>query len=483
MDGLKSGARAPDIVRAMEASFVATDCGAWRDAIDAGIAADVTRAIDQLAEFPVLDATVQRILQLCDEPDATTADLVSALERDQAFAANLLRYANSAALARPIRAKTVRQAVMLVGRRALRRLSLEAATFRFLERAPGNSGTVRGQLHLHAVSVAVTSALAADMARVRGEAPHLAGLLHDIGKLVLPIAFGEETIEKITSEHPSGQSRVALEREVLGIDHALAGALLAERWGCAPEVVEAIAFHHGGLTGIAVPSAETACVQLANGVADMLSGGDADHPLLEAALARLELDTEALDKLAETASTPLGAVASGRIGEQIANTSHLEELDDLTGLANRRHWLQTVRGELGDRSAGAVLVVTVGGLADVTRTHGYGAANLVLTEIARVVSRHGLAGRLGGVVLGVWLDGGADDAAAAGELIRAEVSAAERDGTPPVQLHLGVASAPADGTDLAMLLEVADEASSHDRAPQAAASAGPGFPVDHRRAA
>lgn len=447
----------------MEASFVATDCGAWRDAIDAGIAADVTRAIDQLAEFPVLDGTVQRILQLCDEPDATTADLVSALELDQAFAANLLRYANSAALARPIRAKTVRQAVMLVGRRALRRLSLEAATFRFLERAPGNGGTVRGQLHLHAVSVAVTSALAADMARVRGEAPHLAGLLHDIGKLVLPIAFGEEAIEEITGEHPSGQGRVDLERERLGIDHALAGALLAERWGCAPEVVEAIAFHHGGPTGIAVPTSETACVQLANGVADMLSGGEADHPLLEAALDHLGLDASALDRLAEAASTPLGAVASGRIGEQVADTSQLAQQDDLTGLANRRHWLHTVRGELSERGTGAVLVVTVGGLADVTRTHGYGAANLVLTEVARVVSRHGLAGRLGGVVLGVWLDGSADDAVAAGELIRAEVSAAERDGTPPVELHMGVASAPADGSDLALLLEAADEASAKQR--------------------
>lgn len=481
--GLKPWARGTDTVRAMEASFVATDCGAWRDAIDAGIAADVTRAIDQLAEFPVLDATVQRILQLCDEPDATTADLVGALERDQAFAANLLRYANSAALARPIRAKTVRQAVMLVGRRALRRLSLEAATFRFLERAPGNGGTVRGQLHLHAVSVAVTSALAADMARVRGEAPHLAGLLHDIGKLVLPIAFGEDAIEKITSQHPSGQERVALEREVLGIDHALAGALLAERWGCAPEVVEAIAFHHGGPTGIAVPTAETACVQLANGVADMLSGGEADHPLLEAALARLELDTDALDRLAEAASTPLGAVATGRLGEQIADTSQLAQLDDLTGLANRRHWLQTVRGELSERGTGAVLIVTVGGLADVTRTHGYGAANLVLTEVARVVSRHGLAGRIGGVVLGVWLDGGTDDAAAAGELIRAEVAAAERDGTPPVELHLGVASAPQDGTDLAGLLEHADAACAQGRDRDAAPRPGAGMRLDQRRAA
>ena len=43
---LKPGAPSPETGRAMEASFVATDCGAWRDAIDAGVAADVTRAIE-----------------------------------------------------------------------------------------------------------------------------------------------------------------------------------------------------------------------------------------------------------------------------------------------------------------------------------------------------------------------------------------------------------------------------------------------------
>lgn len=71
--------------------------------------------------------------------ETTAADLVDALEQDPTFAANLLRYCrNSAAAAHPVRAKTVGQAVMLVGRRSLRRLAMEAATFRFLERARGN---------------------------------------------------------------------------------------------------------------------------------------------------------------------------------------------------------------------------------------------------------------------------------------------------------------------------------------------------------
>src|SRR3954463_3536354 len=134
-------------LEAMEAKH-ATDCAPWRETIDPAAVRAVAGAIDELAEFPVLDATVLRVIHLCDDPDSTAADLVDALEQDATFAANLLRFANSAARAHPIRAKTIRQAVMLVGRRSLRRLALEAATHRFLPRPPRRVGAGAAPLPL-----------------------------------------------------------------------------------------------------------------------------------------------------------------------------------------------------------------------------------------------------------------------------------------------------------------------------------------------
>src|SRR4051812_47905860 len=101
------------------------DPARWRDAVAPEAESRLVGAIDQLADFPLLDGTGSRGIAIADDPETTTADLVAVLEADPTFAANLLRYANSPALARPIRAKTVRQAVMLVGRRTLRRLALE----------------------------------------------------------------------------------------------------------------------------------------------------------------------------------------------------------------------------------------------------------------------------------------------------------------------------------------------------------------------
>src|SRR3954463_15147221 len=157
-----------------------TDPARWREAVLPEAEDRLLGAIDELADFPVLDGTVSRGIAIADDPETTTADLGALLEGGPTSAATLLPYANPPAMARPIRAKTVRQAVMLVGRKALRRLALEAATYRFFEKAPG-TGSARGELHLHAVAVASVAAAGADQVRAQGEAPHLGGLLHDIG--------------------------------------------------------------------------------------------------------------------------------------------------------------------------------------------------------------------------------------------------------------------------------------------------------------
>src|SRR3954471_15638312 len=183
-------------------------------------------ALRRIGPLPVLGGTVSRIRALAGDPHGTTTDLVKVIESDEAFSANLLRYANSAASARPIRARTIRQAVTLLGRRALVRIALEAETYRFLERFPGGAAISRGQLHVHAVNVASYSLTCAELCGAHGDSAHLAGLLHDVGKLLMPAAFGVAAIERIAREAPTGAAGAALERRRLGMDHAAAGAML-----------------------------------------------------------------------------------------------------------------------------------------------------------------------------------------------------------------------------------------------------------------
>ena len=413
-------------------------------------------ALRRIGPLPVLGGTVARVRALADDPNSTTTDLVSIVESDEAFSTNLLRYANSAANARAIRARTIRQAITLTGRRALVRLALEAETYRFLARFPGGAHLSRGQLHVHAVTVAAYAYTAAERCGAHGDTAHLAGLLHDVGKLLMPAAFGIELVEEISREAPFGSERAALERKRLGLDHAAAGALLVGLSDPADDVVRAIGYHHGGPTGLVFPSAEAACVQVADSIAHMIAGGEPDRELLGLALERLDAGPELLDEVAELAGVAPTRI-QGELAEAVGRLEAVAHADDLTGLRNRRSWLEHVRGELAAGHDGTLLICDVDGFKTVNDRHGHRSGDLVLTEVARVLTRHGVAGRLGGDEFGVWVTG--DDGRQVADAITADVAASlpadlVEDGSP-LGVSVGVASAPS-GVDVIDLLEVAD---------------------------
>ena len=360
-------------------------------------------ALRRIGPLPVLSGTVARIRTLADDPHGTTSDLVAVIESDEAFAANLLRYANSAANARPIRARTIRQAVTLLGRRALVRIALEAATYRFLERFPGGAHLSRGQLHVHAVTVAAYAYTTAELRGAHTDTAHLAGLLHDVGKLLMPAAFGVVALEEIASEAPAGAERAALERKRLGLDHAAAGALLVGLSEPDDAVTRAIAYHHGGPTGLACPTAEVACVQVADAVAHLLAGNEIDRTLLG-------------DRPRE-ARRRHGAARRGRRARgRRRHRRHRRPRGGRRPARGRRPHrrpdrpaqppqLDRDRPPRARRPAprGRVLICDIDGFKAVNDTHGHRAGDLVLTEVARVLARHGVAGRLGGDEFGVWV--------------------------------------------------------------------------------
>jgi diguanylate cyclase (GGDEF)-like protein/putative nucleotidyltransferase with HDIG domain len=422
----------------------------------------IARAIVQIGPLPVLGGTVARVRALAEDPDASTPELVAVIEEDESFSANLLRYANSAALARPLRAHTIHQAVTVVGRNALGRIAVEAATYSFLQRVPGAGGRSRGHMHLHAVTVGACSAEVAQRTGADVEIAHLAGLVHDVGKLVLPVAFGEEALDEIANQRPSGRPRAELERDRLGVDHAYAGALLTDHDGSRDELFEAIRFHHGGRSDPETPTAEAACVQLGNAVVGMLAGEEPDPDLLHSALVRVGATPAILDEIAERA-IPMHAAPAGRdpaLAERVASLERLASIDELTGLANRRAWLARARALLAAGEEGTVLICDIDHFKQVNDRVGHLTADLVLTEVARVLRGHGNAGRLGGDEFAVWVPGDAEAAARVAARAVSDTSARlPGDGDlPAVTLSIGAAPTTVHGHDLTRLLEAADAA-------------------------
>ena len=436
----------------------------WHLNLDPEIVALSAAAISRCNGLPVMDRSVQRVLSLTADEQCDLGDLVAALEADPALAVNLLRYANSAYVGRPIQAKTVRQAVVMVGRQATRQLCLEAVTFRFFESAPGNGHMSRGQMHVHAVAVARVAAATATMVSVPTDVPHLAGLLHDCGKLVMPLAFGEEATDEIAAIHPSGAARSAAEWDRFGIDHAYAGAMFAEQSGLAEELVTAIAWHHGGRRGAVAPSAEIGCLQLANTIVGMLAGELPDEELLASMLGAVGLSVDALDELAEAAGAGPASPPSAGLGDRVAELERLASTDELTGLANRRHWMATIRETMESGASGNVLLCDLDRFKEVNDTHGHSAGDLVLMEVSRILQHHGVAGRIGGDEFAVWVTGDAPIDVA--NQIVAEVGTAF-DSQNGLSVGVSVGVAP-------MMRDLSDALEAADRALYKAKSAGRG---------
>ena len=438
----------------------------WARSLDGEVRERVAGATVEIGSLPVLDGTVQRMLALLDDPDSSSSAAVAAIEQDADFAAQLLRLANSAYYGRRSNWRTVRQAFAAIGRAATRRLCLECATYRFLQRAPGNGSASRGQLHLHALAVATFADELARRTAVPVETAHLAGLLHDFGKLVMPLAFGEERLDELARAYPAGGvARAMAEWEQFGIDHAHAGALYAQNCGADAELCAAIAYHHGGRSGVRVPSPLAACVQVAEALAGMLAGAPPDWALTDEALAALALERAMLDEIARAGATghPTITDAPSGLSAQVAELERLAHTDDLTGVLSRRTWIEHARQQLHTHRAGTLLLCDVDDFKHINDTFGHPAGDALLTQLADILAQHGSAGRLGGDEFAVWLHDPTDPPMQTAETILTQTAAAfawtrAADHPASTGISIGIASTPADAHDLATLLELADAA-------------------------
>lgn len=202
------------------------------------------RILKSIKALPPFPATVQKVMALAGDPDSSLTELAAVIRLDQAITANILRICNSAyfGLRRPV--DNVNDAIMHMGRKNVMRAVMAAGLSPYFRAAKGYD-VKGGELWEHAVAVALMSQICA--ARISGpDDPRLftAGVLHDIGKMVMG-EFVEEAWQKIRAL-TEGQkySFLEAEEEVIGVNHAELGGEIALIWKFPDEILRAIAFHH-----------------------------------------------------------------------------------------------------------------------------------------------------------------------------------------------------------------------------------------------
>ena len=201
--------------------------------------------INATTKLPPFPQVALKAVKLLRDPDYSAAELVNVVQYDPNITAAILRFANSAAFGVPNRVRSLHQAVTLLGARHIVDLLFLTGALTYFEGTLEGYGTRGSDLLFHSVTVAILSRTLAEKMALQDTATiFTAGLLHDIGKIVLN-TFVYDTKEAIlTRVVDQGLSFVEAERDVLGIDHAQVGADLARKWGLPEEIHTPIGLHH-----------------------------------------------------------------------------------------------------------------------------------------------------------------------------------------------------------------------------------------------
>jgi putative nucleotidyltransferase with HDIG domain len=198
-----------------------------------------------LERLPPISPAAGTLIASLARRDIEVKAVTAAIEHDPVLAARVLQIANSGSFGRLRAIHSISHAVSLVGRVSLRRYAMSwtlGAVFRRIPVAPTWS---MKQFTVHSDAVATLADLLAENLPVQnGDAAYVAGLLHDVGSLIIHTASPETTSQIHFMVRLGIGSVTECERELLALDHAEVSGMAAEKWKMSAAITEAVHFHH-----------------------------------------------------------------------------------------------------------------------------------------------------------------------------------------------------------------------------------------------
>ncbi len=200
-----------------------------------------------------LPAVCTRVMKLAGEESVVPSELVEVIQADIGITTKVLRICNSAYYGFAREVGSLEEAGNRLGVDSLVNLVLTACSGSYFKGIGGGSASRAKELWERSMSNALSSSL---LATIQGDvdksAAYTAGLLQDIGEVVLERFLPSEANE-IRGQVLHGHSRIEVENDLLGEDHATIGARLAEQWNFPEALVDAIRHHHAPTSAVIAP--------------------------------------------------------------------------------------------------------------------------------------------------------------------------------------------------------------------------------------
>jgi putative nucleotidyltransferase with HDIG domain len=206
--------------------------------------------IDDLAAFvdkmPAFPKSVQRIMQLTSDKDSAAKEIVDVIENDPVMTLKILKVINSAFYGIPHKINSIQQAIIHLGLNTINNLALSTAAIGILNKS--NKANFNTQKFLlHSLTTGEISKVLAEKHAVPqsdSSAFFTAGLLHDFGKIVFAEFMPEQFRMALEASTQENISLDEAEHHYIGLDHSLAGKLLATKWNLDKPLINTIGHHH-----------------------------------------------------------------------------------------------------------------------------------------------------------------------------------------------------------------------------------------------
>jgi len=392
--------------------------------------------------LPSLPAVARQVIALGERETVTVDEFTTILSADPALAARVVKTANSALYARSFPARTIREAVLVLGLRSVRALALGFSLVRTSRRGSTRFFDYERFWERCVDAACVARTLATVVGHWHGEEAFLGGLVHEIGVLALA-EYDAQQFPRIFAEVSGSRSRLSeAEREAYGFDHAALGAALCERWALPAEVVAAVRWHLDPDTSPVHDRPYARMLGASSAGADVLTGQAGLSELHEAfwnlcdplwhlsreaadrVLARAATDATATRALFDLRASSLRSAAGilSMANEQLvrlsleteAETIHLgaenQELrraattDPLTGAANRRRCDEFLEERLQAATQTgktlSLLAIDIDELKRINDGFGHQVGDLAVERVAEIllggIRQADLVARVGG---------------------------------------------------------------------------------------
>ncbi|MBC8205457.1 HDOD domain-containing protein [bacterium] len=201
--------------------------------------------IARLKDLPALPQIYVRLAQTLNDPRATAQQIASLISADPVMSAKLLKLVNSSFYNFPQKITSVANAVSLLGFDTICNMVLSSTVIGLFRSEQKAAAEIINKIWEHSLGVAIVSRLIARKKGIKdNDDCFIAGLLHDIGKIIIAYFFVDDFNQVWDKLQGDSQDTLDAENDTLGYTHVDAGSILAEKWELPELIIDVIKYHH-----------------------------------------------------------------------------------------------------------------------------------------------------------------------------------------------------------------------------------------------